>query len=116
MPKPLDVVRCLQLVENLLRPGTPERALDRNRSQIQVQGTVHTPSLQGLEILAALGWTPYQRRRVVSARPRVCTVVHRLRQRLEPDLSRPRVVTNLGQGYFLGLPLRMEDRCDPTPG
>ena len=127
LPKPLDAVRCLQLVENLLRPGTPARVLDLTRSQLRLPGAVHALSPQGLEILvvlarahpqslpaSALARELYRRRGMVIGEGQVRTAIRRLRQRLETDPSQPRLVGNLGQGYFLGEPLCVEGD-DQTP-
>ena len=129
LPKPLDAVRCLQLVENLLCPGTPELVLDLTRHQVRVQDMVYPLSPQGLEILAVLAQTYprpltaaalvralYRHRGVVTSEARVRMAVHRLRRQLEADPSRPQVVGNLGQGYFLGWSPRVEGRGDQPPG
>ena len=43
----------------------------------------------------------------------VRAAIRRLRQRLETDPSQPRLVGNLGQGYFLGWPLCVEGDDQP---
>ena len=78
-------------------------------------------SPQGLENLAvlarahshplpasALTRVPYRRQGLMR------TPIRRLRQRLEADPSQPRMVGNLGRGYFLGRPLCVEGD-DRTP-
>ncbi len=114
LPKPCHVSHLVQRVQDLLRVPPLGLTLEPHRRRVWIQGTPHSLPPRDTDILLLLAHShpepltaPQLVRRlhddkgIRSNEAQVRVAIHHMRQILETEPTKPQLLCNEGQGYFL---------------